>query len=136
VTVVFDASRAPAHARASEVVAGIQVHYALGGQTADDVIEDLLRRAAAPRALTLISDDHRLQQAARRRQALVQGCLDFLEMLQGQRLARRPPPAPAPEKAAAPSPQETQHWLGVFGDLERDPEFKDLFERFGTDELD
>src|SRR5437870_1736225 len=51
VTVVFDASRAPAGTDVSQTYHGIHVYYAQGQQEADDMIEELLRHAGAPRSL-------------------------------------------------------------------------------------
>lgn len=90
VTVVFDASRAPPGAVAEEDYHGLHIRYALNSE-ADDVIETLIQRDAAPRQLTIVSDDHRLQQAARRRRCPVLGCLDYLEERERQRRRKAAP---------------------------------------------
>src|SRR5690242_3414586 len=64
VTVVFDASGAPPGAAAEDSYRGIHIYYALDS-SADDLIETLIQRDATPRQLTIVSDDHRLQQAGR-----------------------------------------------------------------------
>ncbi len=133
VTVVFDAAKAPAGAEAALDYFGIQVRFAQGPQEADDLIEDLIRHAAAPKSLTVVSDDHRLHQAARQRQSRPLGCGDFLDWLAHQRRQSRCRPPP-PEKADRVSAEETQRWLREFGDLEKDPEFKELFDKFGWSE--
>src|SRR5205809_7364029 len=74
VTVVFDAAGAPPGAAEEEHYQGIHVRYAIHQDQADDLIEALIRHHSAPRQLTVVSDDHRIQQAARRRQCTVQGC--------------------------------------------------------------
>src|SRR5438552_2876983 len=81
VTVVFDGSRAPPGTDVAQTYHGIRVQYAQGEQEADDLIEDFLRHAGAPKSLTVVSDDHRLQTAARRRHASVLPCGDFLDFL-------------------------------------------------------
>lgn len=123
VTVVFDASGAPPGAGTEADYRGIHIHYARDG-SADDVIETLIQREAAPRQLTIVSDDHRLQQAGRRRRCPVLGCLDYLEEWERQR--RRKPAAPeAPLKPEGVSDAEMQHWLRAFGDLADDPKWRE-----------
>jgi predicted RNA-binding protein with PIN domain len=117
VTVVFDAQHAPPGAAAESEVAGIHVRFARG-QTADDLIEEIIRLDPTPRLLVVVSDDHRLQRAARRRGCQVQSCLDFYETL---RAGPAPVSRPAVEPSAKPdrsSPEETQHWLDAFSDVD------------------
>lgn len=125
VTVVFDAGKAPPGACEAQDHHGIHVRFAVRQEQADDLIEELIRRDAAPGRLTLVSDDRRLQQAARRRHCPVQGCGEFLDRL------LRPWQRPA-EPPAKPSqgPAERDHWLREFADLDKDPNFKQLFEPF------
>jgi predicted RNA-binding protein with PIN domain len=130
VTVVFDAAGAPPGAAEVQEYEGIQVRFAVRQPAADDLIEILIRRDAAPRQLTVVSDDHRIQTAARRRQCVVLGCGDYLDWLERRRPARQTPAPQAPAKPAGSSAAETQHWLREFADLEKDPEWKDLFEPF------
>jgi predicted RNA-binding protein with PIN domain len=123
VTVVFDASRAAPGAAAEEEYRGIHIRYALDSE-ADEVIETLIQRESAPRQLTVVSDDHRIQQAGRRRHCLVRGCLDYLEDMERR---RRSIPTP-PETKVKPqgiSREETQHWLREFADLVEDPKWSE-----------
>jgi hypothetical protein len=117
VTVVFDASRAPPDALAEEDYHGIHVRYALDGE-ADEVIETLIQKESAPRQLTIVSDDHRIQQAGRRRRCPVYGCLDYLEKMDRHR--RKPALSEAFVKPEGISSEETQHWLREFADLVND----------------
>src|SRR6516225_1799862 len=113
VTVVFDAAGAPAGSTPEHEFHGLKIRFALKGLQADDVIEDLIQHAAAPKQLTVVSNDHRLQQAARRRKANVQSCEDFLDML--ARLRRqRPKPPDGPEKKEGETPEETKRLLEEF----------------------
>src|SRR5262245_39768470 len=82
VTVVFDARGAPAGSIPEQEFDGIKIRFAIKGQEADDVIEDLIRHESVPKQLTVVSNDHRLQQAARRKKANVMSCEDFLDMLE------------------------------------------------------
>jgi predicted RNA-binding protein with PIN domain len=123
VTVVFDASRAPTGADSSGQYQGVHVHYTQN-QEADDLIEEFIRHDSSPRQLTIVSNDRRLKDAARRRQCRVLGCADFLDQIDRQRHTAGPPP---PEKSAKPDEvtrDETQHWLREFGDLANDPKLK------------
>jgi predicted RNA-binding protein with PIN domain len=114
VTVVFDASRAPSDAAADEDYNGIHIRYAIDRE-ADEIIENLIQHEATPRLLTVVSDDHRIQQAARRRRCLVRGCLDYLEEIERRR--RRKPTSPeTSDKPEGVSGAETQHWLRAFTD--------------------
>ncbi len=118
VTVVFDASRAPPDAVPEEHYQGIHIRYALDGE-ADDVIESLIQHESTPRKLTVVSDDHRIQQAARRRRCSVLGCLDYLDRMERGRKRK----TAAPESASKPqgvSGEERQHWLRAFANLADD----------------
>lgn len=67
--VVFDAESPPPDRPHEYVHFGIRVLYAVGYPEADDLIEELIARHDAPQRLTVVSSDHRLQRAARRRRA-------------------------------------------------------------------
>ncbi|HTU17956.1 MAG TPA: NYN domain-containing protein [Gemmataceae bacterium] len=123
VTVVFDASGAPPGAAAEDQYRGIHIYYALDG-SADDLIETLIQRDAAPRQLTIVSDDHRLQQAARRRRCPVLGCLDYLEEMQRRR-QRKPSASESAVKPEGVSDEEMQVWLREFADLANDPKWRE-----------
>ena len=123
VTVVFDASRAPRDSAAGDNYHGIHVCYALEGE-ADEVIETMIQREAAPRRLMVVSDDHRIQQAARHRRCLVLGCMDYLDRM--ERLRKRKASAPQPQiKPEGVSKDEAQHWLREFADLANDPKMRE-----------
>ena len=127
VTIVFDASRAPPRASTHQDYHGIIVQFAVHEQ-ADDRIEELIRHDPAPKQLTVVSSDRRLQEAARRRDCRVLDCLTYLERLDHP---ERPPPtatADSPAKPEGLSAEETQHWLEEFGGLEKEPGLRDWFE--------
>jgi predicted RNA-binding protein with PIN domain len=130
VTVVFDAGGGRPGSRGEEEFRGLRVCFAVGYDEADDLIEHLIRQAAAPRQLHVISDDHRIRRAARRRHCQVVSCPDYLDAL--DRL-RRPPPRQAaepPDKAVPLSAGDTQKWLAEFADLADDPDLKTLLGPF------
>jgi predicted RNA-binding protein with PIN domain len=126
VTVVFDAAKALPGGEPEIEDRGLHVVFAVGKQEADDVIERLIRLASAPKSLHVVSDDRRVQQAARRRHGVALGCEEFL--LQLDKMRRRLPPADASEKQEGLSEEETRRWLKEFGDVEKDPALRRAFE--------
>jgi predicted RNA-binding protein with PIN domain len=126
VTVVFDSGPHPPDLPDEHEDHGIHIRFSTHPQKADDLIEQLIRRDSAPRHLTVVSDDHEVQRAARRRQCRALGCVDFMEEL--ERIRKRQQQRPGAEKRTASSDQETEEWLKEFGDIANDPEFKQLSE--------
>lgn len=126
-TVIFDAARAPPNVPAESVVRGIHVRFARGRAAADDLIEELIADEPRPAALVVVSNDHRLQSAARRRGARAWSSDDLLDHLDALKAQPPAPPAPPPEKAEGVHGAEADYWLRTFGDLEDDPEFRELF---------
>jgi hypothetical protein len=125
VTLVFDAAQAPADAIEAQDYHGLHVRFAVHQHQADDLIEELIRKESAPGRLTVVSDDRRLQQAGKRRRCGVQGCGEFLDLIVKPDRKTKAPPA----KPDAPA-KDRDHWLKEFADLEKDPNFKELFEPF------
>jgi uncharacterized protein len=125
VTVVFDAQHAPPGLPSQQTYHGIHIHFAPKNQSADDLIETLIEQEPQPRGLAVVSNDMRLQTAARRRGALAwshEALLDFLE----NRTKATPPPAQ--ERPDDVSAEEKQHWMTEFGPLEKDPSLKEFFD--------
>jgi hypothetical protein len=132
VTVVFDARNAPPGAESQHDYRGVHILYALR-EEADDLIEKLILQESSPRQLTIVSDDHRLKDAARRGKCSSLGCLDYLEQA-GRQVPRRPV-ADGSAKPQAVSDEETQLWLAEFADLADDPKLKGWVElEWPTDE--
>jgi uncharacterized protein len=128
-TVVFDAAKALPGVSAEQVSHGLRIVFATNKEEADDVIERWIRQSSAPKTLYVVSDDHRIQQAARRRHCQVRGCEDFLKYLEHLRQATRQS-VKQPEKKERLSPDEVERWLAEFGDVERDPTLKKAFEPY------
>jgi predicted RNA-binding protein with PIN domain len=126
VTVVFDAANAPPDAPAEEEYQGIHVRFAVKQEQADDLIETLIRHDSAPRRLTVVSDDHRIRDAAEHRHCKVSGCGEYLEWLERHRRERRRAAPEANPKPEFLSEEETQHWLREFASLQDDPGLKEL----------
>ncbi len=109
------------------------MRYAGGGQVADDVIEAIVAQSPHPQQLVVISNDHRVQEAARRRGAGAWTCEKFLDWGDARRKTPRPVRPPEPERPL-PSREEVRHWLAEFGDLADDPDFREVFDPFPFDE--
>jgi uncharacterized protein len=122
-TVIFDAGRVPRRGQAVHDYRGLHVQYALR-QEADEWIETLIQNEPTPKGLTIVSDDHRVQMAARRRQCPVLDCNAFLDEAE-----REPRPGPVqlgnqevkPEKL---DQAEQKRWLDEFSGLDDDPALK------------
>jgi predicted RNA-binding protein with PIN domain len=117
-TIVFDASGAPPGLPQTISHDGMTVHFAQRYSNADEMIEDLLCAWRAPKSLTVVSSDHRVQRAARQRGAKF---IDS-EVWYGElRNSRRKNDATANETALKPagtlSPDEVAYWLKEFGDV-------------------
>ena len=126
VRVVFDAKHAPRGVPKQQRRHGLHIHFAPTNQSADDWIEKMIDEESQPRSLIVISNDMRLQNAARHRGARAwshEALLDFLE--------KRAKPAAAPaddERFDALAPEELKRWLKEFARLESDPELKEFFD--------
>ena len=115
-TVVFDAGDAPPGLPRVVEHRGITVRFAAGYEDADALIEELIQAESAPRRLTVVSGDHRLHRAARRRKARpVDSDVWYAEVVR-QRLDRRQSTPPAPSKPHVPLlKEEVARWLERFG---------------------
>jgi len=127
VTVVFDGAGALPGAALVKEYKGLHVRFAGRGQEADDLIEALIGHDSAPRRLHVISDDHRIQQAARRRHCVVMGCAGYLDWLDRKRRQSKPVPPRAGAKPEKVSEAEAKRWLREFHYLEEEPDLKDFF---------
>ncbi len=115
-TIVFDAAEAPPGLPRAVVIDGMTVRYASQYDSADELIEELIAQHNVPRSLTVVSSDHRIQRAARRRRApFVDSDVWFAEAVRRRERTRRPPP-PAAKPQGALSGDELNYWLAEFAD--------------------
>ncbi|MGI9474455.1 MAG: NYN domain-containing protein [Rubripirellula sp.] len=70
--VVFDAANPPRDRPHQFEMEGIKVRFAVGYPEADDLLEELIASHSAPKSLSVVSSDRRVQAASRRR-----GCAPF-----------------------------------------------------------
>ena len=80
--VVFDAKDAPRHLPTELVHKDITVRFARDFEEADDLLEYLIRTHSSPRRLMVVSSDHRVQRAAKRRKAKTNDSEPWLNQLQ------------------------------------------------------
>lgn len=115
-TVVFDAHEAPPGLPRIAGHRGLTVHFASRYSDADSLIEELIRADTAPRRLTVVSSDHRIQRAARRRRArAIDSHVWYAEVVQ-QHSARQETPHGQPIQPALPlSEADVAYWLEQFG---------------------
>jgi uncharacterized protein len=110
VSVIFDTKRSRG-VEPKQIIRGIDVRFAIGEQ-ADDMIERLILAHSSPKQLTVVSDDHRLQTAARRRGCRVLECGKYLDQLE----RKQPPPIDENTEAEKPSVGNVEEWLAAFQD--------------------
>ena len=114
VRVVFDG--APPYGPLAEQIHDerIDVKYA-AGRTADDVIIEYISADSAPRGLTVVSTDHEIRAAARRRRCKTETSEDFaktlVRMLERSRRTSTRQSAEPPEKSVGLTPEQTRAWL-------------------------
>lgn len=114
-TVVFDARQAPPGLPRMLSYRGLTVQFAAGYENADALIEELIRADSAPRKLVVVSGDHRLHKAARRRRAKAIDSERWYCDLAHQRATRGVPP-PTFMKPTQPAAGEVEFWLRQFAD--------------------
>jgi predicted RNA-binding protein with PIN domain len=124
-TVVFDARRAPLDVGSGEVHGNVTVEY-VTSEEADDRIEWLIAHDGAPKQLIVVSNDHRILHAAKRRGCPAWKCGDYLDWLEKQ---RGKPRRPAAREKPSGSP-DADRWLAAFGNLDYDPAWEELFGPF------
>jgi uncharacterized protein len=115
-TVVFDAHQSPPGMPAVMEHHGLKVRFAAKYDDADSLIEELIRQESAPRRLTVVSSDHRLQKAARRRRARAVDSDAWYAEVTRERRARQKAMPPGAERPAVPLLEEdVNYWVRQFG---------------------
>jgi predicted RNA-binding protein with PIN domain len=116
-TIVFDAAGAPPGLPQRFAYEGIDVQFARDPGNADELLERLIAAHAAPRTLVVVSGDHRVQRAARRRRAKAVDSDRWWAELCAERRAKgtrlpEPPQKPTTNLSAG----EVEYWVGQFAD--------------------
>jgi predicted RNA-binding protein with PIN domain len=113
--VVFDAREPPPGLPRAIQFHGLSVRFAVKYESADALIEELIRADFTPKQLTVVSSDHRIQRAARRRKArAVDSEAWYAEVMRRQSQQGRPR-QPAARPATPLLAGEVARWLEQFG---------------------
>jgi len=114
-TVVFDAKGAPPGLPRVFAYGEMTIRFAPRHAEADALLEELIRADSAPRQLTVVSSDHRIQRAARRRGARPVDSDQWYAEAERQRHARTNTTAESSDRPVEPLPsRELEHWLREF----------------------
>ena len=97
-----------------QVHRGIWIRFSRG-QSADDLIEELIGQEPVPARLTVVSNDHRIQIAAKRRGCVFWDCEQFMDRLTLLATNSAAPQAEESEKPPAPTDAEMDEWMRRFG---------------------
>jgi uncharacterized protein len=113
-TIVFDAAGAPPGLPQTISHDGMTIHFAQRHSDADELIEELLESHRAPRSLTVVSSDHRVQRAARHCGAAFIDSEEWYAELK----TRKKVEAAADEATAKPTStpsEDVTYWVERFG---------------------
>jgi predicted RNA-binding protein with PIN domain len=114
-TIVFDAAGAPPGLPSTISHDGMTIHFAHRHSNADELIEELLESHRAPRSLTVISSDHRVQRAARHRGAsFVDSEVWYADLKTRRKKAASDDSMSKP--SASVSNDELSYWIAQFDD--------------------
>ncbi len=115
-TVVFDAAEAPPGLPETLAQEEMTIRYARDYPDADALIEELIKQESAPRKLVVVSSDHRIQRAARRRRArIVDSDVWYADLWQRRVQSRSAAQQLVPEKPIGDlTPAEIDYWVNEF----------------------
>ena len=112
-TIVFDARQAPPGLPRSAQKHGLQIRFAPRGGEADELLEELIRDHSAPRSLVVVSSDHRIQRAARRRKATPIDSDRWVAEVRRNSASNQS----EPDRHVELDPDELRAWLDEFGEV-------------------
>lgn len=114
-TVVFDSSNAPPRLPDAVEHDGMTVLFSRDHESADALIEELIVEHPSPRSLVVVSSDHRLHRAARRRKAQPVDSDQWLrkQMAAYKRDAKNHSQEPT-KPAGSPNAIEIAYWVEKF----------------------
>ena len=112
--IVFDSAEAPPGLPNRMNFQGLDVRFASDHADADELIEILIDESLSPRELIVVSSDHRLHRAARRRRATpMDSDVWFIGLQAMQQLVQEERASAKPQHAL--SEGEVNFWLKAFG---------------------
>jgi len=120
-TIVFDAAGAPPGLPQQFRYEGIDVQFARDPGNADELLEKLIAAHNSPRKLVVVSGDHRVQRAARRRRAKAIDSDRWWAELCAERGDKGPAQArPARKPVVDQSADDIAYWIRQFADSTQD----------------
>ncbi len=128
--VVFDAAHPPPDRPDRAKHKGLTILFAVDDEDADARIEAILASHPTPKAVTVVSTDHRVRVAAIRKGARSLSCDEFLSQVadRGRKKKEAPAPALSPEETArqqGPSAAEAAFWMNTFAHVDEEPGLRD-----------
>ena len=114
-SVVFDGHPLRGQFDEGMTIGAVTIVHSRSESDADTVLENMIQKNTAPRHLTVVSSDHRIKKAARRRRAQSLTSQDYIEEF-FKRLAKPPRQPNEPrEKQRGVGPGKLNEWLDLFG---------------------
>ena len=99
---------------------GIDVQFSKGYENADELIIEMIQSFDVPKRLLVVSSDHEIQTAAKRRRATAIDSDVWLDQLE-TKVEDESDSENATSKPA-PNSTDTEHWLNVFSDIDLNEE--------------
>jgi predicted RNA-binding protein with PIN domain len=112
---VFDAKNPPPNRGFLFDRSGLAIHFAVGYPDADTLMEEYIRIHHAPRNLTVVTSDHRIQRAAKRKRATAMDADRWARQIQHQFQATDDKQANTAKPNPALSDHEVIGWMKGFG---------------------
>jgi uncharacterized protein len=98
-----------------ESMAGLKIVFSGRRTDADSIILNKISLDSAPKSLVIVSSDHEIQSAAKKRKAVpVKSQIFFQQMVAELEKPRKGPQEP-PQKRTGITDGETEEWLRIFG---------------------
>lgn len=119
-TVVFDSQVALPHLPKVFHHREIEVRFSYGYPDADALIEQMIQEHTAPKRLMVVSSDHKVQRAARRRKASTMDSDAWYRWMIRRRNERQAAATTEPRPMPAVSEGELDQWLKFFGEIDSD----------------
>lgn len=123
-TVVFDAIDSPKAEATIERFHNFIVRFPRRGKEADELIEKLIRQHSAPKQILVVSSDHRLHKAVRKRKGRAIDSEEFFHFVSAETTyanhQNNQVSFPESEKPKTVPPGEHEEWLDAFGDISVD----------------
>jgi hypothetical protein len=121
--IVFDAKDPPPGLPRQVKQGELQIHYATGFPNADQLLKEYIEIHTAPRQLLVVSSDHEVQRAARRRRATSVDSDVWYRKVRSQQNDPHSPRGGSHDKPAGPpSAVEVQRWMEEFGTVSEELE--------------